>query len=111
MIEKLSRLKGWQIIVLGVATLLVALAILAFVAHLGYIAFPAAWGWILGGHIIVAGATAWFIPGIFVDALYLRLWVAEAEAYVDSLMMQLGEPEVEVQKPDLDVFEPEAERG
>jgi hypothetical protein len=112
----LIKLKNWQIILLGVAALAVALLLMTFVAQWCYFAFPAAMGWILAAHIIVGGVVAWFIPGPFVDALVYKHEVARADAALAHIIEMLGEafPEgevAEVKKPDLDVFEPKADRG
>jgi len=100
MIEKLSRLKKWQIIALGVAAVVVALVAMGFLAQLCYALFPAAWGWVAVGHVAVSGTAAWFISGVFVDAYILKGYIAEAEAYMGFLTALLGddqEDEVEAQ--------------
>lgn len=112
----LIKLKNWQIITLGVTALLVALIALTLVAQACYFNFPAATGWILAAHILVAGTGAWFIPGPFVDALVYKWELARADAALAHIIELLGQafPDgevAEVVKPDLDVFEPEAERG
>lgn len=110
----LIKLKPWKIILLGVAALLVALVLMTFVAQACYYAFPAAMGWILAAHVLTGGLVAWFVPGPFVDALVYKHELARADAALAHIIEMLGEafPEGhEVKKPDLDVFEPEADRG
>lgn len=112
----LIKLKNWQIITLGVAALVVALVAMTLVAQACYFAFPDATTWVLAAHIIIGGVIAWFIPGPFVDALVYKHDLARADAALAHILEMLGQafPDgevVEVVKPDLDVFEPEAERG
>lgn len=72
MIERLSNFKGWQIICLGIASLLGGLGLITLVAHFCYHLFPGAWGPIAAAHFLGAGLAWWFISRPFVEAYVLR---------------------------------------
>jgi hypothetical protein len=91
MIEKLVRLKNWQIALLGVTAVVVALSLVTFVAHLCYASFPGSWGVIAVLHMLAAGGAAWFIPAPFLDAYLVKKYTAEADAALAHIIEMLGE--------------------
>jgi hypothetical protein len=87
----LTALKYWQIIVLGIVTTAAAVVLASCVAHLCYSAFPDAWGWVMAGHLILAGLTAWFVPAPFIDACLYKQAMATYAAAWKHLLETLSE--------------------
>lgn len=102
MINFLLKLKPWQIIALGVTAVVVALVATTFVAQLCYFLFPAAWGFVAAGHVILAGAAAWFAPAPFIEAYQLQ----QADVALAHIIELLSEA-----FPEGHEVEPESNRG
>jgi hypothetical protein len=108
----LYKLKSWQITALGATAVVASLVLVTVVAQVCYALFPAGFAAVAILHIIAAGAVAWFVPTPFIRAYQLQHADAALAHILELLEQAFPDGEVaEVVKPDLDVFEPEANRG
>ncbi|HEX9227899.1 MAG TPA: hypothetical protein VF885_14950 [Arthrobacter sp.] len=86
MIKAISRWKYWQIIVVGLASSITAVLLVAFAGRWATATWPGADDGIHIAYVIVSAAAAWIMVGIFAEAGFYKRRRKEADAALDRIM-------------------------
>lgn len=86
MIKDISKLKYWQIAVIGVAVSVTVMLLLAFAARVAVVNWPAARDGIHIAYLITAAAAAWIATGIYIEAAFLK----HRRKQIDDVMDQIA---------------------
>jgi hypothetical protein len=90
MIDKLTKLKYWEIAALGISVTVTAILLVAFATRWFVGTWPQTDEAAHIAYVIVSAAVAWVSSGIFVEAIFLKHRLARIAGALDNVMDRLA---------------------